>query len=165
MDNNNFGYFLLPYKFKLAGYVLLLPAFILVYLRFFLGIKLSFLQLPAFAVYSSYLEVKTFSLIQNNYTEELTALILLIGLIFVSFSKEKVEYEELNKIRLKALILSFYINSVLIIISLFVVFGFGYVTVMMINIFSIFIIYLINFRILMLRKIFKNLNIEEQINN
>lgn len=91
MDKKNFGYFLLPYKFKLAGYFLLLPAIALVYLRFSLGIKFSFLQLPAFAVYSSYLEVKTFSLIQNNYTEELTALILLIAFFLQLFQKKKMK--------------------------------------------------------------------------
>jgi hypothetical protein len=110
-----------------VGWALLIPGIISAIIRFYFGLKY-------------------FTLIENNYSEEITGLLLFLGLFFIAFSKEKIENDKISSIRLRALILSFFINSFMIIISLLFVFGLGFVQFMLINLYSLIVVYIIVFR-------------------
>lgn len=137
---------LLSYKFKKIGWLLVFIGVVLALIRFYLGIKPEFLNMKVFAFYSFYIEAKTFTVIQNHVTEELAAIFLLTGLFILVLSKEKEENEFVNKIRLNSLIISIFLNTILLIISVFFTFGFAFVGALVLNMFSLMIIYLIIFK-------------------
>lgn len=133
----------LPNKLRIYGWVILLFGIILGVSRFYFGVKPEFLNIKVFAVYSKYFETNYFKVIENHVSEELIALLLLVGLFIISFTKEKIENDSVSAIRYKSLIFTFYINTVLIALSFLFVYGFGFINILVINVFSPFIIYII----------------------
>lgn len=143
--------FLLPHKIKFVGVILFILGIVTAYIRFVLGTKPSFLTLPVFAVYSSFLETKTFQLIPNNISEEIVIVLLLVGLLLINFSSEKLETEYTNALRFKAMMYSVLVNTILLLFNTLFVYGFAFVSVLMVNIFSQLILYQIIFRFLIFR--------------
>jgi hypothetical protein len=133
----------LPNKLRIYGWVILLFGIILGVSRFYFGVKPEFLNIKVFAVYSKYFETNYFKVIENHVSEELTALLILVGLFIISFTKENIENDSVSAIRYKSLIFTFYINTVLIALSFLFVYGFGFINILVINVFSPFIIYII----------------------
>jgi len=134
---------LLPNKLRIYGWIILLFGVVLGITRFYFGIKLELLNIKVFAVYSKYFETNYFRVIDNHVSEELTALLILVGLFFISFTKEKTENDFSSTLRYKSLILTFYINTALVFLSFLFVYGFGFINILVINVFSPFIIYVI----------------------
>lgn len=124
---------LLPCKFKTAGYVCILPGFILLLIRFYFDIKPSFFDIKTFALYSTYLQTKYFSVIENHFTEEIGGFLIFLGFAFIILSIEKDEKPEFNEIRLKAFFITFYANYLFLIISILFVFGIAFIKVIMIG--------------------------------
>lgn len=142
---------LIPHKYKFVGIILLLLGIIAAYLRFYLGIKPTYLNLPVFAFYSSYLETKSFQVITNNISEEIVSLLLLLGLMFINFSKEVVENEIVNSIRLFSFSSSVLLNSVVLFFSVLFIYGFAFVNLLMLNMFSQLLFYQIIFRLVYIK--------------
>lgn len=140
-------FLLLHRNYRFAGWILLTGGLILSIIRFYYGIKLQILDLKTFAIYSSFFESKIFVVIRNNLTEEAAALLVLLGLFFIAFSKEKEEKEKFMNLRIRSLINAIYINTIFLIVSIFFVYGIGFVEVMIANLYSLFIIYIIMFRV------------------
>ena len=147
----------LPNKLRIYGWVILLFGIILCVSRFYFGVKPEFLNIKVFAVYSKYFETNYFKVIENHVSEELTALLILVGLFILSFTNEKIENDSVSAIRYKSFIFAFYINTVLIALSFLFVYGFGFINILVINVFSPFIIYIILSRYF-LSKILKSEN-------
>ncbi|WP_304142852.1 hypothetical protein [Ignavibacterium album] len=139
--------FLLPHKFMFVGLLLVVLGVISAYTRFYLGIKPSFLTIPVFTIYSSFIDTKTFQIITNNISEEIVILLLLIGLLLINFSKEKFEDDIVDHFRFKALLYSVLINSILLLLSTVFIYGLAFISILSINIFSQLFIYQIFFRI------------------
>ena len=76
--------YLLDYKWKIPGIFLLLSGVILTIIYFLINPRL---EAPVFAVFSSFMEVKTFEVFRTNIFEELIFLSLLSGLFLIAFSK------------------------------------------------------------------------------
>ena len=147
----------LPNKLRIYGWVILLFGIILGVSRFYFGVKPEFLNIKVFAVYSKYFETNYFKVIENHVSEELTALLILVGLFILSFTNEKIENDSVSAIRYKSFIFTFYINTVLISLSFLFVYVFGFINILVINVFSPFIIYIILSRYF-LSKILKSEN-------
>lgn len=142
---------LLPFNARYYGYVLLFLSIILAIIRFYFDIKLKVLDVKVFAVYSKYFETNYFTLISNHISEELIALGLILGLLLINFSSEKIETEVTQSLRYKALILTFYINSFFLIFSVLFIYGFVFINVIVLNLFTPLIFYIIIFKILLFR--------------
>ena len=134
--------FLLPYRWKLAGIFLLIAG--TVSAIFYIWFDFRF-KVPVFAVYSSFLETKLFSVFRTNFSEELTLLLLISGLSLVIFSKDKNEFEGLDLIRSRALFKALAVNNILLFLSVLLIYGSGFIAILVINIFSFFIFYLLFF--------------------
>jgi hypothetical protein len=144
--------FLLPRGFRLPGICLALAGLAEGIARFVYGWKPAFLNLKQFEVFSYYMEPKYFSVITNHAGEEIAGLLLTAGLFLTAFSRERTESETTATVRLRAFMLAACINTLLIVLSLLFLFGFGFVYAMVINLFSFLLIYILAFRILMLRR-------------
>jgi len=135
---------LLPYRWKLAGIILLLAG--TVSAIFYIWFDFRF-RMPVFAVYSSFLETKLFETFKTNFSEELTLMLLIGGFSLVIFSKEKNEFEGLDLFRFRALFKALIINNILLFLSVLFIYGSGFIAILVINLFSFFILYLLFFHL------------------
>ena len=133
--------YLLPYSFRLTGFFLFIAGVVFSVMRFMLGIKPGFLDVKVFAIYCRYFDTKYFSVIGNNISEEICGVFLLAGLFFITFAKEKKENDGIMYIRLRSFFLAIYANSILLLLSFFFVYGFGFLAIMVFNLFSMFILF------------------------
>jgi FlaA1/EpsC-like NDP-sugar epimerase len=138
--------FLLPGKLRFVGYLLLIPAAALGIIRFRYGIKPEFFEFHELAVYSVYLETKTFEIIQNNFIDETVGITLLFSLFFIAFSKEKTENEFVMTLRLKSFFIAAYSNIIFLLFSFLFIYGIGFIKILIINIYFFFIAYILVFR-------------------
>ena len=83
----------------------------------------------------------------------LTSILVLIGGLLVMFSKEKKEDEYINQIRLSSLQYAVFLNYVLLLFCILFIHGFPFFHVMVYNLFTIILIYILRFQFL----IYKNL--------
>ncbi|MBW0177216.1 hypothetical protein [Sediminibacterium sp.] len=131
---------LFPHSFQRIGWILLAPFLALGIANMFFEYNASWLQFKL--VKSNGLEF--FS--SHNFTDELAAVGLIISLIFIAFSKEKIEDEAIQFFRLEALQWAVYANYLVLIISILVVYGSTFFQVMTYNMFTVLIIFILRFR-------------------
>lgn len=138
---------LLPNKYKLIGWCLLIPATIF-------GIILSFTQFTefhfnakVFAIFNDVFmgERQLFSIIDTNITNTVTGVLFIIGAMFVGFSKEKKEDEFIANLRLSSLLWAVWVNYILLLLAFIFVYNVAFLDVMMYNMFTILIIFIIRF--------------------
>ena len=84
----------------------------------------------------------------NNIVEsiqDLMGIFAIVGAIFVAFSKVKNEDEYISKIRLESLLWATYTNYALLILAIIFVYGIDFFSVMVFNMITILIIFIIRF--------------------
>jgi hypothetical protein len=138
---------LFPYKFKNAGFILLIPAIFITLIRFYVGEKPEYLKLNVFAFYSSFVETKYFSFIENNISDEICSLLLIGSIILIVFSKEKKEFNDLWQYRFSSLFLAVYANIGFAILSIIFVYGIAFIKLLVLNIYTTPIVYYIIFKL------------------
>ena len=145
--------YLLPQKFKTIGLVLLVPTLLLAVLYLFYDFELSFLDLRVFSIINEPLlgDTAHFKFIENNITNELIAVFAILSLIFIAFSKQKIEDEFVAEIRLKSLLGATYINYLVLLFCILFFYDFTFLWVMMFNMFTLLIFFIIHFNIKMLQ--------------
>ena len=143
--------YLFPHQWKIAGWIFAISGFTIGLLRFQHNVQPRWLEIKVFAVYYSFFESKYFSTVDHNVTDEIAGILLLCGLIFLCFSREKIEDEHMPELRLRALLLSLYANTAFLILSIIVIYGIGFITILVINLFSLLFFYFIIFSIILQR--------------
>ncbi len=140
---------LLPYRFKRIGWILLIPSTILGIMYLFFNYELGFLRVNAFAIYSgsSFMGSSPgiLKFVHNNFTDEVAAVLFIIGAIFVAFSREKQEDEFIAKTRLESLVWATYANYAILIFCFLFFYDFGFLYVMILNMVTILIFFIIRF--------------------
>jgi hypothetical protein len=139
---------LLPYKYKYLGVTCLTLGSILAYFVIHLNYKPDLLDIPVFAIYSSYINKVIFGITQTNIADELAIILLLAGIILLGITRRKNEQDYYQTLRIKALVISVFTNLALMILATLTIFGLGYLTFLVINLFTQVIFYLIFFEIL-----------------
>lgn len=132
--------FFLPFVYKPAGIVLIILgiAWWFIAQHFSIAIKL-----PVFAVISSFISTKFFSVVETNFSDEIALIVLLLGSIFIVFSKEKLETEEINAIRYNSIFKALLINQIILLLSALFLYGAAFIIIVLINLISFSVIYLI----------------------
>jgi len=133
---------LLSYRWKLPGIILTSSGVLLAVMFSWFDFRL---KIPVFAVYSAFLETKMFVVFRTNFSDELTLLTLLAGLALIAFSKEKNEQEEFELIRSKAIFRAAMVNTAFLFLSVLFIYGSGFMAVLVVNLFSFFVLYLLFF--------------------
>ena len=140
---------LFPYRFKIIGWILLIPATFLGVLFLFFDFNPGFLDFNVFAIYSSGELLsgssKILQLIKNNFTDELAGVLFIFGAVFVAFSRQKTEDEFISKTRLESLVWATYVNYVVLIFCFIFFYDMGFFWVMILNMFTILIFFIIRF--------------------
>ena len=140
--------FLLPYGFKWAGWVLLLSSLLLG------GWIVAMDFDPQSSELLSSLQFE--GTLINNYA----VIGLWLGAIFVGCSKERVEDEMITRIRLNALMIGFYLQAIFIIIATLVCNSLDYLEVMLYNLVTYPLIFVVIYR-WMLRSALRGMSDEE----
>ena len=144
---------LLPNKFKIIGWFILIPIVIAGIYLSFTGFDTMPLNAKVFAVLNTEFMSETVYLhfIKTDITQTLVGVLFLIGGLLVSFSKEKIEDEYIAKIRLSSLLWAVGVNYILLLLCFIFVYGTGFLTVMVYNMFTILIIFIIRFNYLLFK--------------
>lgn len=135
---------LLPYAWKYFGALITTAGVVMAMLYYFFNIKF---RMPVFAVYSSFVGTKMFESVKTNVTDELTLLLLIVGLSLVVFSKEKAESLEMDNLRSAALAKATIFNTIFLLFSVLFVYGSGFIVCLVLNVFSLQVIYLFLFQL------------------
>jgi drug/metabolite transporter (DMT)-like permease len=120
--------------------------------RFRYGFKPDMLDMKIFAFSSSYLETKYMEFVRNNMSEEFTGFFLVAGLFLIAFSREKIENEMKNRLRLKAFFIAAYLNFLFLLVSLFFTYGFAFIYMSIANMGISMLAYILVFQVLLRQK-------------
>lgn len=153
---------LLPSKFKMIGWCILIPATIAGIILAITGYEADWLSTRVFAFFSDepFRDSLFFTIIKVNITNTLIGSIFIVGAMLVCFSKEKKEDEFIANLRLSSLLWSVWVNYALLLIAFLFVYGLAFFNVMVYNMFTILIIFIIRFNYI-LYKNSKNMSDEK----
>jgi len=150
--------YLLPNKYKIPGWIILIIGLILgVFLRF-TDFESDVLEIKVLAISgggdtiinNSGLEDASdyFRVIKNSVLDEITALMIIVGGLFVGFSKEKVEDEFIYKLRKDSLVWAIIINYVILMFTVIFVYNFSFFNILVYNMFTPLLIFIFRFNFL-----------------
>lgn len=151
---------LLPHTWKTIGWLLLIPTTIAGIVLATTGFEADWLNAKVFAVFHDDMLISQpdapseggpFSIVETNITRTVIGVLFIIGAMMVSFSKEKVEDEFIANLRLSSLMWSVWVNYVLLLLAFIFVYGLAFFNVMIYNMFTVLIIFIIRFNYLLLR--------------
>lgn len=139
--------FLFPHRYKKVGWLLLLPAFIVGLVSLILEWEPTWLdmQVPSILVDELFGEEKWFASEKNNILNEICGVLVILGGLLVAFSKERLEDEYIGKIRLESLVWATYVNYGVLLLALLFVYGLTFWWVMIFNMFTLLIFFIIRF--------------------
>ena len=131
---------MLNYKWKFLGWILVTVGIICTIFYVNYDFRLS---MPVFAIFSYFMEMKFLVSYTTNVTDEIMMICLLLGFLILVFSREKDELAEFEQMRGKALFKSLFYNSIFMLFSIIFIYGQGFFVIMVLNMYSLFILYLI----------------------
>ena len=134
---------LLPHAFKRIGWVLFIPTLLLGVLMYFDG----FNGFPTFLLPDSFAPTRDFTRLWNN----IVIIGILLGVLFICCSRERVEDELIARIRLNALLAALYVTAGISILSALVLYDLNYLTFMIFNLFLLPVLFLVIERVMLWR--------------
>lgn len=139
---------LLPPRYKMIGLCLFIPSLCLGIAYRFFDFGFEFLTIRSSSLRSSEVSRGIFFTPQN-LTDEFALSGIIIGLLFIAFAREKQEDEFINKIRLESLQWAVIVNYVLLLVATWVVYNISYIDVMLYNMLTILLFFIIRFHIIL----------------
>ena len=140
--------YLLPNSLKIPGWILFSISIICGIIWLLLNNQPpDFLTINIFAIASdgmfgpaSFLSSK-----QNNILDEIIGLLLIVGSIFIAFSKEKKEDEFIARIRLESLVWAIYVNYSILAFAIIFIYDMPFAWVLEFNLFTPLIFFIIRY--------------------
>jgi hypothetical protein len=146
--------FLLPNKFKLIGWIILIPSSILgIWKIINIEFALKSLDVKMFTICSDlmYAQPFKFNFDDVNLTGNIIGILFILSAVMVAFSREKTEDEFISKTRLESLLWATYLNYA-VLLFLFIFFhGSCLLYVMIFNVFTTIILFIIRFNYILYR--------------
>jgi hypothetical protein len=155
-------HWLLPNRYRLIGWLLFVPSAILGLATMYGEFSLDFLtitinqpkpgsnlihQLIWWLADGSSFSIGKMTETAINFTNEIAAIGVITSLLFVAFSKEKVEDEMISRLRLESLQWAVYVNYIVLGALIMLVHGGLFLNVMIYNMFTVLIMFIIRFRL------------------
>jgi hypothetical protein len=140
--------YLFPHRMKWVGWFLLIPGIVVGLLVMIFQVDAPvFFHRSVFAIADifPFSDNVWFGMTTNNVLDEIVALMVISGSIFIAFSKEKTEDEFISKIRMESLIWATYVNYGILVLAILLFYSFAFLQVMVLNMFTILIFFLIRF--------------------
>ncbi|HCY45501.1 MAG TPA: hypothetical protein DHU89_02375 [Flavobacteriales bacterium] len=142
--------YLFPHQYKKIGLMALIPSVILGVVVIITDFAPEFLDIKIDFVLSA----NPFTKSTNNLLNEILGILVILSGVVVAFSKEKVEDEFIEKIRLESLVWSVYVNYALLFLAMVILYDFDFLFFMTFNMFTLLIFFIVkfNWRISKLKK-------------
>jgi hypothetical protein len=142
---------LLPHSFKKYGWLLFGMGGVTGILLMTGQIELNFLNMNTFALIHGELfqKLEYFTWIENNMALTFTALVFILGALIIAFSKEKVEDEFIQNMRLRSFQWSVVANYSILFVAFLTVYGIAFFTLISIQLFLVIILFILRFHYLM----------------
>ncbi len=139
--------YLLPASLKNWGWFILIPFTVLGVLVLINDWEPDYLTMsvPSMLIDELFVEKSYFGMVTNNILNEICAVLVIIGGLLVAFSRQYNEDEFIASIRLKSLVWATYLNYAILIIALILVHEFSFFWVMIFNMFTMLIFFIILF--------------------
>jgi len=133
--------FLLPTHYRKIGWAIFIPFLILGIFSFHMEFEFEWLDFK--------IRTSGGGLFDNpeieNFTNELASIGILVGLIFIAFSREIIEDEFMMKLRLESLMVAVLVNYVLLFFAILFVYGVDFVFVWVYNMYTVLILFIARF--------------------
>ena len=144
---------LFPNRFRLIGWLLFIPSTVLGLAALYADIKFSWLTANWLSESITITSSNSIAHLMDNQdlTDEIAAIGIIIGLLLIAFSREKVEDEMIGHLRLEALQWSVYANYIILAIAILTVYDTAFFNVMIYNMFTVLLVFIIRFRWLIYR--------------
>lgn len=127
---------LFPYRARYVGWAIFVPAAVL----------------GLFALYwETFTSNSVFSMSFDSFADEIAGVGVIIGLLIIAFSREKVEDELISRMRLEALQWSVFVNYLILSIAILAVYDGAFFSVMIYNMFTLLLVFIARMRWLMYR--------------
>ena len=144
---------LLPNKFKKPGWVILTLSLVA-------GIGLAifpnepaWLNAPMLHLFNAEAPNGFSDISTNNILDELIGVFMIIGASLVAFSKEKTEDEGVTQLRHDCLLWAVMVNYAVLFLALIFIFDHAFLKVLLYNMFTLILIFIIRFNFLLYTKI------------
>lgn len=140
-----------PVYFKFIGLITLIPFLLLGYNCMFNELQLDFLTFRNPSWYNPDLSFFNFDLSVNNkiininYTNDLAIIGIMLSLLFIAFSKQKIEDEYIQNIRLESFLIAIIVNTILFIITTLMIHGLAYFYISLINVYTTLLVFSLRF--------------------
>jgi hypothetical protein len=153
--------FLLPHYYKLTGWFIFIPFSIIgLYITLINEITPKWLNFTFFAIAggNNSLSGNWFSLVKTDMANTIIATFIITGGLLVAFSREKTEDEYIAKLRLSSFQWAVLINYLLLLLCVIFVYNIPFMTVMVYNMFTTLLIFIVRFNYLLFinRKLGRN---------
>jgi len=151
--------FLFSHHYKPIGWVIFVIGFILGIILMLNDYNYPEWEVSVFPLISEndFFSKPAFEWSTNNIADEIASVFMIVGGILVSFSKTKDEDEYISKIRMESLIWATYVNYIILIISILFVFDISFFNVLIFNMFTILLFFMVRFHY----ELFKLKNVKE----
>lgn len=145
--------YLFPHYLKRVGFVLLALGMTALLYSILVSNTPDFMNFRVYSVISQpiFEDVEFFSVVKTNFLDETIAGLFILGLGLISFSREKEEDEFITKTRLDSLVWATYLNYGVLLLTILFVYEGAFFTVMIVNMFTILIFFVIRFNWVMLK--------------
>lgn len=140
--------FLFPNRFKKIGWIVFIPSFAALMSAYIFKLDFdNFLNINVFAIYEERIGNKPefFKVIKDSFMYELISIGLILGGILINFSKMKNEDEYTMQIRYESLVWATYFNYAALLFFILFLYGFPFIDVIMLNLYSLLIFFMIRF--------------------
>jgi hypothetical protein len=146
-------YLMLPYEYKKIGWFIFIPATlfsVILLLSDFSDFKIN---TKVFALYSQELmgQSQWMKIVQTNISHTIAGLGFIIGALLIAFSREQKEDEFIAQLRLSSLQWAVLLNYVLLLLSFLFIYGIGFLNVMLYNMFTVIILFIIRIHYVLYR--------------
>lgn len=147
--------FLLSNRCKLIGWILLIPSSIIGLLVIFQEFKFEFLEVRVLTLsaggFAPWELSKFFNFEKQNLTGTIAGVLFLVGALMVALAREKNEDEFISRKRLESLLWATIINYLILLFCFIFFYEFGFYYVMIFNMFTILILFIIRFNYVLYR--------------
>lgn len=147
--------YLLPNKYKTIGWVLFCIGILLGMWYFFIDYESDLLTTKVLSLYnydSMFPENTGFFVIsENSVIDELIALSIILGGLFIAFSKEKIEDEFTYKLRTDSLVWAIIFNYTILAFTIIFIYNFTFFDIVVFNMFTPLLFFVFRFNFLKLK--------------
>jgi hypothetical protein len=146
--------FLLPNKFKLIGWFILIPSSILGIVKLInMDFAFKSLDVKMFTICSdlTWAQPFKFSFDDVNLTGNIIGILFILSSVMVAFSREKTEDEFISKTRLESFLWATYINYAILLFIFIFFHGSCLLYVMIFSVFTTIILFIVRFNYVLFR--------------